>query len=70
MVVLFAVLLTRIKDKVLLLYFATAAVVIGFLYFGLWVFYPQSSIVAVVDFTWRAGCWVFLRSDMATTDCS
>jgi hypothetical protein len=49
LVVLFALLLMRTRDKVLLRYFAIAAALIGLLYVVLWFFYPQSSIVAVVD---------------------
>ncbi|MGY3586033.1 hypothetical protein ACVIGB_004907 [Bradyrhizobium sp. USDA 4341] len=50
MVALFAVLLTMTKDTVLLRYVLTAALVTVFLYFGLWVADPASSIVAVLDF--------------------
>ena len=55
LVVLFVLLLSRTEDKVLLRYFAIAAVAIGFFYVGLWFFYPQSSIVAVVDLYVLAG---------------
>ncbi|WP_143201898.1 hypothetical protein [Bradyrhizobium sp. NAS96.2] len=50
MVALFAVLLAVTRDPVLLRYFVTAALVTVFLYFGLWVVDPASSIVAVLDF--------------------
>jgi hypothetical protein len=50
MVALFALLLTVTKDPVLYRYFLTAALVTCFLYFGLWVADPASSIVAVLDF--------------------
>ena len=50
LVVLFGLLLARTRDPVLLRWFLTAALVTGFSYFGLWFLYPQSSIIAVLDF--------------------
>jgi hypothetical protein len=50
LVVLFGVLLANIRDRVLFRGIATAAAAIGFLYLGLEFFYPQSSMIAVVDF--------------------
>lgn len=50
LVILFGLLLARTKDPVLLKWFLTAALIIGFSYFGLSVLYPQSSIIAVLDF--------------------
>jgi len=49
LVILFGLLLARTKDPVLRRWFLTAALVTGFIYFGLWVLYPQSSIVAVLN---------------------
>jgi hypothetical protein len=49
LVVLFGLLLARTKDPVLVKWFLTAALVMGFTYFGLWFLYPQSSIIAVLD---------------------
>ena len=49
LVILFGLLLARTKDPVLFKWFLTAALVLGFTYFGLWVLYPQSSIIAVLD---------------------
>ena len=49
-VVLFAVLLTRTRDFFLRRAFLTAALVAGFLYFGLWALYGQSSMAAIWDF--------------------
>jgi hypothetical protein len=52
-VILFGLLLATVRDEVLFRYLAWAAVAIGFLYFGLWVFFAKSSIVAIVD------CYLF-----------
>jgi hypothetical protein len=49
LVILFGLLLARTKDAVLMRWFLTAALITGFTYFGLWVLYPQSSIIAVLD---------------------
>ena len=49
-VTLFALLFTVTKTFVLRRYLLTAALVTGFLYFALWLAYPASSIVAVLDF--------------------
>jgi cytochrome c biogenesis factor len=48
-VILFAILFVIVKDQAVLRFVATWAVAIGLLYLGLWVFYSQSSIIAVVD---------------------
>src|SRR3977135_4384399 len=50
LVVLFGVLLPNVRDRVLFCGLATGASAIGFLYLGLEIFYPQSSMIAVVDF--------------------
>ena len=47
---LFALLLTVVRDQVLRRYVLKAAGGFVFLYLGLWILYPQSSIVAMVDF--------------------
>lgn len=52
---LFALLLTRVRDKVLRWYFATAAGGFALLYLGLWILYPKSSIAAMIDFYMFAG---------------
>jgi hypothetical protein len=48
-VILLGFLLATTRDEVLRRYLLGAAVAIGFLYFGLWVFFSQSSIAALVD---------------------
>jgi hypothetical protein len=61
LVVLFGLLLAFIKDRVLRQSIGIAAIVIGFVYLGLWVFYAQSSIIAVIDsylFIGLFGCMV------------
>ncbi|KRR28922.1 hypothetical protein [Bradyrhizobium retamae] len=50
LVALFGFLLTRTRDRILSRWFLTAALVAGFSYFGLWVLYPQSSIIAILNF--------------------
>jgi hypothetical protein len=50
LIVLFGVLLPNVRDRVLFRGLATGAAAIGFLYLGLEIFYPQSSMIAVVDF--------------------
>lgn len=50
LVILFGLLLATTKDPLLRRSIAIAAVAIGFIYFGLGVFYARSSIIAVVDF--------------------
>jgi hypothetical protein len=47
--ILFGVLLVTVRDDVLLRSLVWAGGVIGMLYFGLWVFFAHSSIMAVVD---------------------
>ena len=49
LVLLFGILLAKTKDPVLLRWFLTAALVTVFAYFSLSLFYPQSSIIAVLD---------------------
>ena len=46
---LFIVLLTGARDPGLRRYISKAAVGVAFLYFGLWAFDPQGSIIAVID---------------------
>jgi hypothetical protein len=48
-VILFGVLLVTVRDDVLLRYLLWVGGVIGMLYFGLWVFFAHSSIIAVID---------------------
>lgn len=47
--ILFGVLLVTIRDDVLLRCVVWAGTAAGMLYFGLWVFFAQSSIIAIVD---------------------
>jgi hypothetical protein len=47
---LFALLLAGVRDPALRRYVVKAAAGFVLLYFGLWIFDPQSSIVAVIDF--------------------
>ncbi|MDB5579526.1 MAG: hypothetical protein JWR80_4702 [Bradyrhizobium sp.] len=47
---LFALLLAGVRDPALRRYVVKAAAGFAILYFGLWVFDPQSSIIAMVDF--------------------
>ena len=49
LVILFGLLLVTVKDRVVFRYVAALATASGFLYFGLWVFFSQSSIAALVD---------------------
>ena len=48
-VILFAILFVIVKEQAVFRFVAVWAVGIGILYLGLWVFYSQSSIIAVVD---------------------
>jgi hypothetical protein len=52
---LLGLLLRRVRDPALRRYVSKAAAGFALLYFGLWVLYPQSSIVAMVDFYIFAG---------------
>ena len=52
---LFALLLTRVKDEALRRYVSKAAAGFAFLYLGLAVLFPQSSIIAMVNFYIFAG---------------
>jgi hypothetical protein len=48
--VLFGFLLALTKDPILSRWFLAAALVTGFSYFGLWVLYPHSSMIAILNF--------------------
>jgi hypothetical protein len=59
-VILLGFLLATTRDEVLRRYLLGAAVAIGLLYMGLWAFFGQSSIAAIVDFYLLVGVLGFL----------
>jgi hypothetical protein len=59
-VILFGVLLVTVRDDVLLRSVVWSGGAIGMLYFGLWVFFAHSSIIAIVDAYLFAGVIGFI----------